>query len=204
MRSFRVGLVAFALLSLTAACTGGSKPTSSRGSLEVPAEAPAPGESTTTTALTAAAVVLAPDGLGTLPFGTQAARAMDALTQAFGRAEAVTPVPPESDCGATRMFRWKDFTVLINEVTAQSGGSPGLVGWSLGATAPVSTALRTDKGISIGATAAAVKAAYGPATTQAGPTLTITTPTGVITADLDGASDASRVKTLRAGASCRV
>ncbi len=197
--SFRHAVAALAVLSLTAACTGGSKPASDNRGMEAPAATSPAEPSTSTTAFAASALVLSPDGLGPLTFGTQAARAMDALTQAFGRAENITVIPPESKCGATRMFRWRDFAVLINEVTARSGGAPGLVGWSLGAAPPGSADLRTDKGVGIGSTAAAVKAAYGPAATQSGPIVTVTVPNGVMTAELDGAG---RVKTLRAGVSC--
>jgi hypothetical protein len=130
----------------------------------------------------------------------QAARAMEALTQAFGRAESVVPVPAGSACGATRMFQWKGFAVWINEVTGQSGGNPGLVGWALSAPAPAD--LKTAKGIGVGSTAAAIKAAYGPAASRSGATMTITAPNGSMTADLAGASDSSAVKTLHAGVSC--
>ncbi|MCA1845820.1 MAG: hypothetical protein LC792_22030 [Actinobacteria bacterium] len=151
-------------------------------------------------------MVPAPDGLGAaLPFGTQAAKAMNGLTQALGRAENVTVVPPNANCGATRSFRWKDFDVLINEVTGRSGGNPGLVGWAMGAAAPAALGLKTDKGIGVGSTVAAVKAAYGPVTVAqgpSGPTLVIRAANGVITGDLDGTANTSRVKALRAGASC--
>ena len=65
-------------------------------------------------------------------------------------------VPANATCGATRVFHWKDFDVLINEVTAHSGGNPGLVGWGMGAS---SLGLKTDKGIGVGSTLRAVKAA---------------------------------------------
>jgi hypothetical protein len=202
MRKFRVALAALTLLSVTTACTSPKEPASFEGGVETTAAGSKTEPSTSTTAVTPAAVVLAPDGLGAVSFGTQAARAMNALTQAFGRAENVTVIPPAANCGATRIFRWKDFAVLINEVSARSGGNPGLVGWSLGPTAPASADLETEKGIGIGSTAAAVKEAYGAATNQAGATLTITAPNGVITAELEAGNDSGRVKTLRAGVSC--
>jgi len=204
MRSSRLGLVALALLALTAACSGGGSPQRARlsGGVEPPPETAAQPEPSTssTAALSAAAVVLAPDGLGPLAFGTQAARSMEALTQAFGRAETIVPLPAGSACGATRTFHWKGFAVWINEVTGQSGGTPGLVGWSL--TAPAPADLKTATGIGLGSTAAAVKAAYGPAATRSGAAMTITAPNGTVTADLAGATDSSPVKAIHAGVTC--
>jgi hypothetical protein len=207
LRALRVALAAASLVVVTAACTSPKEKASSSGAVETPGfTGPESTEPTTaTTALGLAAVVPAPDGIGPLAFGTQAARAMNGLTQALGRAENVTVVPEGANCGATRIFRWKDFDVLINEVTARSGGNPGLVGWAMGAQAPAPLRLKTDKGIGIGSTLAAVKAAYGPVTVAQGangPTLVIRAASGVITGDLDGSGDTGRVKTLRAGASC--
>jgi hypothetical protein len=207
LRSLRVALAAASLVVVTAACTSPKEKASTSGAVESPGfTGPESTEPTTgTTALSLAAVVPAPDGLGSLPFGTQAARAMNGLTQALGRAEKVTVVPEGANCGATRVFHWKDFDVLINEVTARSGGSPGLVGWAMGAAAPARLGLKTDKGIGIGSTVAAAKAAYGSVTVAQGangPTLVIRAANGVISGDLDGPGDAGRVKTLRAGASC--
>jgi hypothetical protein len=207
-RSVRLALVAASLVVMTAACTSGKDRASFSGGVEptAGAEAPKAETSTTTAALTMAELSLASDGVGPISFGAQAARALHALTEALGKAETPTLVPAAANCGATRIFRWKDFEVLINEVTALSGGNPGLVGWSLGAAAPVSLGLKTETSIGIGSTVAAVKAAYGPMVTIAqgasGPMLTITAPNGVMTGDLDGLGDASRVKTLRAGVSC--
>jgi hypothetical protein len=209
-RALRVALIAMSLMVVTAACTSSSpkQKASSPGAVEeTPAfTGPESAEpSTATTALSLAAVIPAPDGIGPLTFGTQAAKAMNGLTQALGRAENVTTVPPNANCGATRVFRWKDFDVLINEVTARSGGNPGLVGWAMGGAAPASLGLKTDKGIGVGSTLAAVKAAYGPVTVAQGPngpTFVIRVASGVITGELNGTGDASKVKTLRAGASC--
>jgi hypothetical protein len=208
LRALRVTLIAVSLVVVTAACTSPKEKASSPGAVEETPGFTGPESTeptTVTTALGLAAVVPAPDGIGPLAFGTQAARAMNGLTQALGRAENVTVVPEGANCGATRIFRWKDFDVLINEVTARSGGNPGLVGWAMGAQAPAPLRLKTDKGIGIGSTLAAVKAAYGSVTVAQGangPTLVIRAANGVITGDLDGPNDAGRVKALRAGASC--
>jgi hypothetical protein len=207
LRALRVAVAAVSLVVVTAACTSPPKDKASmKGDVRPPVSiGPESTEPTTsTTALSVTALVLASDGIGPLPFGMQAARAMNGLTQALGRAEKITPVPANANCGATRIFGWKDFNVLVNEVTSQSGGSPGLAGWSLGATAPSSGSLKTDKGIGIGSTLAAVKAAYGSAVTVAGPTFAIRGANNVISGELEGSGDSARVKALRAGVSCTV
>jgi hypothetical protein len=208
VRALRVALAGVSLVVVTAACTGPPKDKASlKGDVRAPISiGPESTEPTTsTTALSVTALVLASDGIGPLPFGMQAARAMNGLTQALGRAETITVVPADSNCGATRIFGWKDFNVLINEVTARSGGNPGLVGWSLGATAPSSGGLKTDSGIGIGSTLAAVKEAYGSAVTVVGSTFAVRgASSGVLTGELDGSADTSRVKALRAGVSCTV
>ena len=203
--TLRVALAATVLVGLvTAGCTDPKDKASFSGDVKAPVfTGPETTEPTTaTTALSRASVVLAPDGLGSLAFGMQAARAMNGLTQAFDRAENVTVVPQGANCGATRIFRWKDFEVLINEVSARSGGAPGLAGWAVGAKAPSSLGLKTDKGIGIGSTVAEVRAAYGPAVTIAGATLEIRVGNGLISGELDGPNGSGRVKTLRAGATC--
>jgi len=205
-RTLRVALAVGGLMVLmTAGCTSPKEDKASfSGDVKTPVfTGPESTEPTTaTTALGRRSVILAPDGLGSLPFGTQAARAMKGLTQAFGRAENITVVPPGASCEATRIFHWKDFDVLINEVSARSGGAPGLAGWAVGAPAPASLGLKTEKGIGMGSTVAAVRAAYGPAVTIAGTKLEIRAEGGVISGELDGPNDVGRVKTLRAGATC--
>ncbi|MEW6473427.1 MAG: hypothetical protein AB1679_14240 [Actinomycetota bacterium] len=208
LRSIRLTVVAVSLVALTAACTSGNERASLSGGVDEPAIAESPNSepTTATTTVTLGQLVLAPDGLGPVSFGTQAARAMNGLTQALGRAEHVSHVPAEAHCEGTRIFRWKDLDVVVNEVGGFSGGKPGLVGWSLGSDGASALGLKTEKGIGPGSTVAAVKAAYGSGVTIAeggsGPVVTITAPNGVITGALDGVSDASKVKTLRAGESC--
>jgi hypothetical protein len=213
-RSLRALLAAVTLVVVAAACTPPKEDRASfSGDVKTGAGTPvftgpeSTEPTTSTTALSVTAVVPGSEGIGPLPFGMQAARAMSGLTQALGRAEKVIPVPASANCGATRVFRWKDLDVLINEVSARSGGTPGLVGWSLGA-APSSLGLKTDKGIGIGSTVATVKAAYGAGVTVAegasGAVLAIRAGDGVMTGELDGAGDAGRIKTLRAGATCAV
>jgi hypothetical protein len=208
LRALRMALAAVTLVVVTAACTSPPKDgATQKGGVKAPTAFTGPESTeptTATTALSMAALVLSPDGIGPLPFGMQAARAMNGVTQALGRAEKITQVPSGDNCGATRSFRWKDFDVFVNEVTSRSGGNPGLVGWALSASAPSSVGLKTDKGIGIGSTLAAVKAAYGSAVTVAGSTFAVRGANGVMTGEVDGGSDAARVKSLRAGVSCAI
>lgn len=202
-------LVAAALTILTTACSNDNERASFAGGVDAPAESqtPAADASTTTTPLSAASIALSPDGLGPLTFGTQAARALHGLTEAFGRAENWRLVPAGAACAATRIFTWKNLDVLVNEATAESGSTRGLVGWTLRGTKPTLD-LRTDRGIGIGSTVAAVRAAYGDThkivQDEHGPLLTIPGSSGLITGDLDGLGDASRIQTLRAGTVCAV
>lgn len=208
LRSIRLAVVAVTLVALTASCTDGRQPASGSRGIDQGAivEPPASGPSTTTTTLTVEQLVLGPDGLGPVTFGTQAARALNALTQALGRAEAVNHVPAGARCDATRIFSWKDLDVAVNEVGASSGGRPGLAGWLLRAGEAPTLGLTTENGIGLGSTVAAIKAAYGSSVSVAaggsGPVVTITTPTGVITGELDGPGEEGKVRALRAGEYC--
>lgn len=203
----RAVLVAAVLAALTTACGTDKERASFSGGVDTPVGSLTPGTdgSTTTTTLTAGSVVLSSDGLGPVAFGTQAARAMDGLTQALGRADSWGAVPAGLACAATRVFTWKNFDVFVNEVTAGSRSRPGLVGWAIRNAEPTLN-LKTERGISVGSTVAAVKAAYGDNMKilpgELGPTLSITDATGSITGELDGLGDANKVRTLRAGTAC--
>lgn len=199
-------LVAAGLTILVTGCSGDGERASFAGGVNAPAESPTPtaDTSTTTSPLTAGTIVLSPDGLGPLAFGTQAARALHGLTQALGRAENWRLVPADGACAATRIFNWKNFDVIVNEATAESGSTRGLVGWMLRGTEPTLD-LKTDRGIGIGSTVAAVRAAHGDLTIvqgEDGPMLTIPGSSGLITGELDGLGDASKIQTLRAGTVC--
>lgn len=207
-RILRVVLAAVALTVVASGCNNGGERASFAGGVGATTEeaSSSPDVSTTSTTLAAESLVLSPDGLGPVPFGTQAAVALSGLTQALGRAENWTPVTAGATCGATRVFTWKNFDVIVNEATAASGGMRGLVGWRVRDTAPTFLDLKTEKGIGLGSTVAAVRAAYGDSVSMAqgdqGPVLTMTAASGVITADLDGGGDLNTVRSLRAGASC--
>ena len=196
------------LVVLAPACTKGSENASFSGGVENFAESKSvvPEASTTTTTFTAASIVLSPDGLGVLPFGKQAAQALGGLTQALGRAEDWRPISAPSACDATRIFTWKNFDVLVNETTMSSGGVRGLVGWVLRSGGPDALPFRTDRGIGIGSTVAALEAAYGEAVSVGSvtgqPTATITFPSGVMIGELDGLGPKSTIRSLWAGTPC--
>lgn len=203
-RGVRTAAVAVGIALLAGACSsgGGKKPSTASGEVAPTLPAAAPDSSTSSTALRVDALVLAGDGLGAVPFGMQAARAMNLLTQALGQAEEWKHVSDPAGCGATRMFRWKNLDVFVNEASARSGGRPGLVGWAM--RAPATLGVKTDQGVAAGATVAALKAAYGDGVRIAGPTFEITTPNGLITGDLSGPADRDTVQVLRAGISCPI
>jgi hypothetical protein len=209
-RRLIVAALGFALLAAGCGGGGGAKAPASTagGSVEpttMPPSAVPEAPTSSTMALRADALVLRADGIGPLAFGTQAAVAMGRLTQALGQAEKVTPVSAAGVCGATRIFTWKNFAVLINEVSARTGGNPGLVGWWLGEPASGALTMKTDKGISVGSTVGAVKAAYGSAVTVANAspaTLQIAGANGAITGELEGRGDAAKVRALQAGTVC--
>jgi hypothetical protein len=168
---------------------------------------------TTTVGLTKDTIVLAADGLGpALPFGTQAARTIQALVQALGQPDKNTPLPVGQPCEATRRLQWGNFQVLVNEVVSQAGaGRPGFAGWYLGAPGAPALPFHTDKGIMIGSTVAQLKAAYGTdvnvAMGEQGPGYNITTATGIILGALSppgfaGLNATGKVSTIQAGSYC--
>jgi hypothetical protein len=209
MAKMRWVLVAVGLTVATAACGSGSGKTGGAQAGKVdpgPDSSAGVAESTTTTvAVTRESLVLSADGLGPVQFGMQAARALAGLTQALGQAAPPKPVT-DAACGATRTFHWGDLTVVANEVSGRAGTTPGFVGWSLAGPAPDTATLRTDKGIGLGSTLKALRAAYGSAVAvtpgRHGPGFTITTPSGSMTGTLDAVGDAGKVTTLQAGTVC--
>jgi hypothetical protein len=204
---FALTVVALGLTLLTAACSSGKGGASFAGNVDPkpPASSPDTEITTSTTGLNPAELVLSADGLGPLRFGTQAAQALSGLTQAFGRAAPPTRIT-DAACGATRIFKWNNLAVLVNETSGRFGTPAGLVGWSLGAEAPSPLGLKTDKGIGIGSTVKALKAAYGNsvaiASADKGPAFRITTASGVVAGELDALGDAGKVRSLQAGTVC--
>ena len=207
-RPRRAALIALcAVLLVAAGCSKDKKESAS--TTTAPPTTVTTETTTTTVPLTKDAIVLGADGLGpVLPFGTNSAVTINKLIQALGPAEKNTNLPVGTACGATRRLQWADFQVLVNEVGASSGaGRPGFAGWYLGAPAATTLPFKTDKGIGIGSTVAAMKAAYGPDFTDSrgeqGPAFFISTPSALqISGQIDVLSDAGKVKNIQAGNFC--
>ena len=103
-------------------------------------------------------------------------------------------------------MQWANLEILVNEVGAASGaGRPGFVGWFLGAPAATKLDFKTAKGIGIGSTVAALKAAYAPnvviARGEHGNGFTVTQ-TGVMIGLVDLLTDAGKVTNIQAGNYC--
>jgi hypothetical protein len=205
-RPRRAALIVLVVVLLTAAaCSDGKKESPTTTSA---APTTASTESTTTTvALTKESIVLAPDGLGTLTFGTNSARSINLLMQALGTPEKNTPLPVGTACGATRRLTWGNFQALLNEVGSTSGaGKPGFAGWFLGPAGANAQPFKTEKGITIGSTVAALKAAYPEVNVagrgEEGPGFTVTLPKGIMLGLLSAATDAGKIKDIQAGSYC--
>ena len=90
-----------------------------------------------------------------------------------------------------------------------SGGAAakaGFVGWYSGVPSQPPLDLKTDKGIGIGSTAGALKAAYGGDVSvthgEQGFGFSITAASGIMLGQLDGGTDASKIKNIQAGSFC--
>jgi hypothetical protein len=199
-------LVALLVVVLTGtACSGGGdNESATTTSAEQTTTSTAP--TTTSVPLTKDQIVLAPDGVGPITFGTDnAANVLKRLIEALGQPEKDQRLPAATACGATRRFVWANFQVLVNEVTSLSGaGKPGFAGWFLGS--PGALDFKTDKGIGIGSTVAALKAAYGTdvviARGESGPGFTVTAAKGIMIGQLDGQADNNKIKNIQAGNYC--
>jgi hypothetical protein len=206
MRLRRAALTVLPVVLVTAACGGGKKDDSaSRTSIPLTTESTAP--TTTTLPLTKEQIVLSADGVGAIKFGTNAAHTIARFRQALGEPEKNQQLPAATACGATRRLVWANFQVLVNEVSSISGaGKPGFVGWFLGPPTAAPLDFKTEKGIGLGSTVGAIKAAYGTdqqiARGEQGWGFTITVPGGIIIGQLDGGADANKVKNLQAGNYC--
>ena len=189
-----------------AACKGGDKkePVTTTSAPTTTSTAP----TTTTGNLTKEQIVLGADGVGGVKFGTNSAHAINRFMQALGQPEKNTPLPANSACGATRRLTWANFQVLVNEVTSTAGaGRPGFAGWFLGTPTAAPLDFKTDKGIGVGSTVAALTAAYGPDVSvqsrgEQGPGFTITQPTGIMLGLLDSAAPTGKIKNIQAGNYC--
>jgi hypothetical protein len=205
-RAARIGLPVVLLVG--AGCSGGDDKgatTTSTAAQTTTSTAP----TTTSVPLTKEQIVLAADGVGTVKFGTDnAANILKRFVEALGQPEKDQRLPAATACGATRRFVWANFQILVNEVTSMSGaGRPGFAGWYLGPATAAPLDFKTEKGIGVGSTVAALKAAYGDSVSvqargEDGPAFTITEPTGIIVGLLTLATDAGKVKDIQAGNYC--
>lgn len=203
-------IVLSAVLLVGAACSDDGDGGENASSSTTPTSLPTSTEpSTTTVPFQKENVVLGANGLGgELVFGeANAARTINLLRQAFGEPEKNQQLPAQSTCQATRRLQWGSLQVLVNEVTSVSGaGRPGFAGWFLGAPSATTHDLKTEKGIGIGSTVAGLKAAYGADVTvnrgESGPGFSVTLANGIILGQLDGLTDAGKVKNIQAGNYC--
>ncbi len=200
-------VVLSAVLLVGTACSKDKKDASSTSTSAATTATTA--ESTTTTApLTKDQIVLGADGVGAVKFQTNAAHTIARFMQALGNPDKNTPLPAGTACGATRRLHWANFQVLVNEVGGTSGaGKPGFAGWYLGPLAgPTALDFKTEKGIGVGSTVGAIKAAYATdaqiARGEQGWGFTITAPGGIIIGQLDGGADGNKVRNIQAGNYC--
>ncbi|HEV3365643.1 MAG TPA: hypothetical protein VG795_16185 [Acidimicrobiia bacterium] len=204
LRLRRAALVVLPVVLLAAAACGNGNNESSTTTTAGPTTTTT-AASTTTAPLTKEAMVLGDEGVGPVTFGTNAAHTIARFMQALGPGEKNQPLPAGQPCGATRRVVWANFQILVNEVTSMSGaGKPGFAGWFLGSPGPHD--FKTEKGIGIGSTVAALKAAYGTdvviARGESGPAFTVTAAKGIITGQLDGQGDNNKIKNIQAGSYC--
>jgi hypothetical protein len=204
----RAARLALPVVLLTgAACSGGGdKESATTTTVEQTTTSTAP--TTTSVPLSKDQIVLAADGVGAIKFGTDnAAHVLKRFIEALGQPEKDQRLPANTACGATRRFVWANFQILVNEVTSMSGaGKPGFAGWFLGPPTAAPLDLKTDKGIGVGSTVAALKAAYPDVIVagrgEEGPGYTITQPTGIILGLLNSAADTGKIKDIQAGNYC--
>lgn len=206
-RATVIALSAVLLVGVACSDDGGDEQSSS--STTPPSLSTSSEPSTTTVPLRKDQVVLGANGLGgELVFGeVNAARTINLLRQALGEPEKNQQLPAQATCQATRRLQWGNLQVLVNEVTSVSGaGRPGFAGWFLGAPSETTHDLKTEKGITIGSTVADLKAAYGADVTvnrgESGPGFSVTLANGIILGQLDGLTDAGKVRIIQAGNYC--
>jgi hypothetical protein len=203
----RAALIVLSALLVTAACNGGDKKDDSTSRTSIPLTTESTAPTTTTAPLTKEQIVLSADGTGPIKFGNNAANTIRRFIDALGEPEKNTPLAAATACGATRRLHWANFQVLVNEVGGGSGaGKPGFAGWFLGPPTAAGFDFKTEKGVGVNSTVAALKANYATDVTLArgeqGWGFTITAPGGIIIGQLDGGADANKIKNIQAGNYC--
>jgi hypothetical protein len=195
-------------LTLAAACN--------RGADDPAIEAPQQGLTTDSTTppstiltVTKESLVLSPDGLGPLHFGEASGSVVGRLTTALGRPDKDAPVPPEKRCGATRLVEWSNLQILVNDAPDAPSRSTGFVGWFYGLPSPKpSLFLKTENGVGLGTTVAALKAAYGDGVDiergEQGPAFSVMAESGILLGQLTSMADTGMVTYLQSGSFCGV
>ena len=160
-------------------------------------------------------VVLASDGLGLVPFGTDALTALDVLTGALGQPVAdsgwTDTFSIYGDCPGSRLraVEWPGFLALFGNADDgyqhRDSGEEHFMTWRLGAFGPDPYMLQTAEGIGVGAGRAEVAEAYPAATFRPA---TASEPASVSLATsgrLVGAFDEAGVlQSLEAGTRCPI
>jgi hypothetical protein len=200
------------LLSLalagSAACSRGED----NPAIDVPSQGPTTATTTppsTILTVTKDSLLLSPDGLGPLHFGEPTGSMVGRLTTALGIPDKDAPVPPEKRCGATRVVEWSNLQILVNDAPDARAGSSGFVGWFYGITSPrPSLFLKTENGVGLGTTVAALKTTYGEGVDiergEQGASFSVMAESGILLGALSSMADNGMVLNLQSGNFCGV
>jgi hypothetical protein len=192
---------------------------------------PATGPATTarpappTTAGEGAPVVLKGDGVGAFLFGADPDQVIAGLTLRWGPPDGdsgwiAAPTSPYGPCpgNVVRGVNWRSFTVLFSDGATPRGkaGTRHFFTWEYQVADPAHPApdkggnrppLKTAKGISVGATVAALKAAYGDPLElfdepPDGPQFGVETPEGALYGSLTALDPGGIVRSIVSGGGC--
>ncbi len=161
-------------------------------------------------------VVLASDGLGLVPFGTDAQVALDVLTRALGQPVAdsgwTDTFSIYGDCPGSRLraVEWPGLLALFGNAEDgyqhRDAGDEHFMTWRLGAFGPDPYMLQTAEGIGVGAGRAEVAEAYPaatfhPATAGEQASVSLATGSGRLVGLFD---EAGVLRMLEAGTRCPI
>lgn len=209
-RSPRRAVTVFLALALaaTVACNRGED----EPAIDIPPEAQTTATATppsTILTVTKDSLVLSPDGLGPLLFGEASGSLVGRLSTALGTPDKDAPVPAEKRCGATRVVEWSNLQVLVNDAPDAPSGSTGFVGWFYGIPSPkASLFLKTENGVGLGTTVAALEAAYGEGVDiergEQGAAFSVMAENGILLGQLTSMADTGMVVNIQSGSFCGV
>lgn len=166
-------------------------------------------------------LLLQPEGLGPLPFGTDAARTLSTLSEALGSPDNDSgwlPADVESlQCPGTRarMVSWGSLTVYLSDGPTAWGpdGFDHFFAYTYaigeGASAPEGPSLRTSEGLRLGDTLSRSSAIYGDTSIirnhpQRGTILEVEVPgPGYLWGVFSGSGEEDPLLSLRGGTGCR-